>query len=62
MAQTSHPRVNPSLTRQRETGAMKPTARPWPTPRLTTFAWWWLATRVALPLLATTLALDLAVG
>jgi hypothetical protein len=41
---------------------MQRTDRTRPAPRLTAFAWWWLATRVALPLLATTLLLDVAFG
>jgi len=50
------------LTGRRETGAMDRTDRTWPAPRLTAFAWWWLATRIALPLLATTLLLDVVGG
>jgi len=50
------------LTRRLEDGAMARREPSWPAPRLTAFAWWWLATRVALPLLATTLLLDVAFG
>jgi len=50
------------LTAPREDGAMSRTDRRWTAPRLTAFAWWWLATRIALPLLATTLLLDVVGG
>jgi hypothetical protein len=50
------------LTGSGEDGGMARADRTWPVPRLTAFAWWWFATRVALPLLATTLVLDVAFG
>jgi hypothetical protein len=50
------------LTPWREEGGMDRRNRNWPVPRLTVFAWWWLATRIALPILATTSLLDLVLG
>jgi hypothetical protein len=50
------------LTSTRDDGAMARTDRTWSAPRLTAFAWWWLATRIALPLLATMRLLDVVFG
>jgi hypothetical protein len=50
------------LTKPLDLGAMRARDRIVSPPRLTAYAWWWLATRVALPLVTGCLLADLALG
>jgi len=50
------------LTKRSELGAMTPRDRIVSPPRLTAYAWWWLATRVALPIVTGCVLADLALG